>query len=134
MKNNLTSKTKPFLGKEKLLNCKLCNSEFKFRNGLANHIRAVHEYSVKPEPESSLIQGVPENRSPKKEIDDSLEQLCLYECDICEKACRNAEDLEAHFKQVHKSDLAFGCNACSDRYPSEEILSMHKKCCDDVKL
>ena len=94
-------------------------------------MRTLREYSVITEP--SLIQEVPENRSPKNEKDDSMEQLVLFECDICEKACRNAKDLEAHFKQVHKSDLAFGCNACSDRYPSEEILCMHKKCCKDLK-
>ena len=83
------------------------------------------------------LPQVQDIKSQPKE-DDVLEQLCLYECDICEKILSNAKTLEAHFKQIHKSNLAFGCNTCSDRYPRADLLNQHKLCCsklyDDIKL
>ena len=75
------------------------------------------------------LPQVQDIKSQPKE-DDVLEQLCLYECDICEKILSNAKTLEAHFKQIHKSNLAFACNTCTERYPKLDLLNQHMLCCN----
>ena len=74
------------------------------------------------------LPDVHDIRSQPKE-DGKLEQLGLYDCDICEKAMSNAFTFEAHYKKIHKSNLAFGCNTCSERYPNADLLNQHELCC-----
>ena len=77
-------------------------------------------------PEMQVIRSQPKDNG-------ILEQLCLYECDICQRAMGNdALTLEAHFDKIHKSNLAFGCNNCPKRFPKEDLLNQHGLCCSKL--
>ena len=131
--------------------CYLCDSKFEKRSKIIIHVKTVHDKekpfecrhmnmncSKKLKTQTSRMKSdetihiappeVQDIKSQPKE-DVFLEHLGLYGCDICEKAMSSALTLEAHYKEIHKSNLAFGCNTCSERYPKADLLNQHELCC-----
>ena len=117
--------------------CLICCSNFVIQTDLDRHMnmkcstKLKTQTNMKKSNETSnfALPEVHEIRSQPKE-DGILEQLGLYDCDICEKSMSNALTLETHYQQIHKSNLAFGCNICSERYPRADFRNQHELCCN----
>ena len=102
---------------------KMEGSMIKFEETISNKSEGLFDKKMIAHPEAHDIRSQPKENG-------ILERVSLFECDVCDKALGNAKTLEAHFKQIHKSNLAFACNTCTERYPKLDLLNQHMLCCN----
>jgi KRAB domain-containing zinc finger protein len=50
-----------------------------------------------------------------------------FDCDICDKTLANSNALRVHLNKVHNAEKKFGCETCTLKFASPQLLKIHEE-------
>ena len=84
--------------------CQICNSTFKYKKGLNEHVWLIHE----------AFEGSSTSKT--------------YECDQCSTSFTMLKNLRAHKKLKHSGSCdEFQCKSCDSKFKQKKNLTRHEK-------
>ena len=94
--------------------CNVCNSGFKYKTSLFEHINTVHE------------ENKPFKPTNNKEI------IKEYSCNSkgCEKSFSKKTNLNRHIQTVHNKIMQFSCPSCKTTFGAKQVMKRHLLKCE----
>ena len=122
-------KRSKFLSESGKFKCDVCFKEFIRAKGLYKHRAKVHKIRRRPAPSSESSMLIVKDEKPDFSSTRKNQSVPLkYQCDICEKCCKDAQSLRKH-KLIHlpDSEKPYSCDICGKRFCQTGQRKVHMR-------